>query len=202
MRTLFWVIGIVLVCAVSVLGIVFWKFQKEIKKDDPEYIVQFIKEHKEDKNVSVTIQYNQQHWVELNTKEPLPLASTVKIIVAIAYAQQAADGRINPQQQVDLKELEPFYIPKTDGGAHEAWLAQLDLQGMESVPLSEVANGMIAYSSNANTDYLMHILGLQYVNDVLTQLAVKEHEPLYPIVSAIYIPTQLMEEKSLTKKKH
>lgn len=200
MRTLFWVIGSVLVCAGSVLGIVFWKFQKEIKKDDPEYIVQFIKEHKEDKNVSVAIQYNQRHWVELNTKEPLPLASTVKIIVAIAYAQQAADGRINPQQQVDLKELEPFYIPKTDGGAHEAWLAQLDLQDMESVPLSEVANGMIAYSSNANTDYLVHILGLQYVNDVLSQLAVKGHEPLYPIVSAIYIPTQLMEEKSLTKK--
>lgn len=200
MRTLFWVIGSVLVCAGVVIGIVFWKFQKEIKKDDPEYIVQFIREHKEDKNVSVAIQYNQQHWVELNTKEPLPLASTVKIIVAITYAQQAADGRIKPQQQVDLKELEPFYIPKTDGGAHEAWLAQLTLQDMESVPLSEVANGMIAYSSNANTDYLMHILGLQHVNDVLTQLAVKEHEPLYPIVSAIYIPTQLMEEKSLTKK--
>lgn len=200
MRKLLWVMGSVLVCAGVIIGIVFWKFQKEMKKDDSEYIVRFIKEHKEDKNVSIAIQYNQQHWVELNTKEPLPLASTVKIIVAIAYAQQAADGRINPQQQVDLKELETFYFPKTDGGAHEAWLAQLDLQDMESVPLSEVANGMITYSSNANTDYLMHILGLQYVNDVLTQLDVKEHEPLYPIVSAIYIPTQLMEEKSLTKK--
>lgn len=157
--------------------------------------MQFIKEHKEDENISVAIHYNQQHWVELNTKEQLPLASTVKIIVAIAYAQQAADGRINPQEQVDLKELEAFYIPKTDGGAHKAWLAQLNLQGADSVPLSEVANGMIAYSSNANTEYLMHVLDFQIINDVLTQLNVEDHEPLYPIVSALYIPIHLMEEK-------
>lgn len=153
------------------------KFQKEVKKDDPEYIVQFMKENKGNKNVSVAIQYNRQSWVEQHTKEPLPLASTVKIIVAIAYAQQAADGHINPQQQVRLRELETFYIPKTDGGAHEAWLAQLNLNGKESVPLSEVAKGMITYSSNANTDYLMHVLGLQTINEVLTQLDVKVMNP-------------------------
>ncbi|WGT40367.1 serine hydrolase [Lysinibacillus sp. 1 U-2021] len=200
MKKLYWMIGSVLVCIGFVCSIIFWKFQKEIKKNDPEYIVQFIKEHKEDKNISVAIQYNQQHWVELNTKEQLPLASTVKIIVAIAYAQQAADGRINPKEQVNLKELEAFYIPKTDGGAHKAWLAQLNLQGADSVPLSEVANGMIAYSSNANTEYLMHVLDFQIINDVLTQLNVEDHEPLYPIVSALYIPIHLMEEKNLTKK--
>lgn len=200
MKKLYWMIGGVLVCIGFICSIIFWKFQKEIKKNDPEYIVQFIKEHKEDKNISVAIQYNQQHWVELNTKQQLPLASTVKIIVAIAYAQQAADGRINPKEQVNLKELEAFYIPKTDGGAHKAWLAQLNLQGADSVPLSEVANGMIAYSSNANTEYLMHVLDFQIINDVLTQLNVEHHEPLYPIVSALYIPIHLMEEKNLTKK--
>lgn len=129
MKKLYWVIGSILVCVGFVCSVIFWKFQKEIKRDDSEYIVQFMKEHKEDKNISVVIQYNQQHWVELNTKEQLPLASTVKMIVAIAYAQQAADGSINPQEQVPLKELEAFYIPKTDGGAHEAWLAQLNLEG-------------------------------------------------------------------------
>ncbi|QTB26873.1 serine hydrolase [Lysinibacillus sphaericus] len=200
MKKIYWMMGGLLICAGFVIGIVFWKFQKEMKKDDPEYIVQFIKEHRADKNVSVAIQHNQQYWVELNTMEQLPLASTVKIIVAIAYAQQAADGHINPQQQVRLRELETFYIPKTDGGAHEAWLAQLNLNGKESVPLSEVANGMITYSSNANTDYLMHVLGLQNINEVLTQLGVKGHEPLYPITSALYIPIQLRDEKSLTEK--
>ncbi|WKT76320.1 serine hydrolase [Lysinibacillus fusiformis] len=200
MKKWVWLTGGLLVCTGFVIGIVFWKIQKEVKKDDPEYIVQFMKENKGNKNVSVAIQYNRQSWVEQHTKEPLPLASTVKIIVAIAYAQQAADGHINPQQQVRLRELETFYIPKTDGGAHEAWLAQLNLNGKESVPLSEVAKGMITYSSNANTDYLMHVLGLQTINEVLTQLDVKGHEPLYPIASALYIPIQLRDEKSLTKK--
>jgi len=170
-KKLYWMMGGILICAGLVIGIVFWKFQKEIKKDDPEYIVQFIKEHRAD-----------------------------KIIIPIAYAQEAAEGRINPQQQVDLKELEVFYIPKTDGGAHEAWLAQLNLQGVDHVPLSEVASGMIAYSSNANTEYLMHVLGFQAINDVLTQLHVEDHEPLYPIVSALHIPVQVLKEKNLTKK--
>ncbi|MEK5433608.1 serine hydrolase [Lysinibacillus sp. FSL R7-0073] len=200
MKKWVWLTGGLLVCTGFVIGIVFWKIQKEVKKDDPEYIVQFMKENKGNKNVSVAIQYNRLSWVEQHTKEPLPLASTVKIIVAIAYAQQAADGHINPQQQVRLRELETFYIPKTDGGAHEAWLAQLNLNGKGSVPLSEVAKGMITYSSNANTDYLMHVLGLQNINEVLTQLDVKGHELLYPIASALYIPIQLRDEKSLTKK--
>lgn len=35
--------GGLLICAGFVIGIVFWKFQKEMQKDDPEYIVQFIR---------------------------------------------------------------------------------------------------------------------------------------------------------------
>ncbi|MEK5233781.1 serine hydrolase [Lysinibacillus sp. FSL K6-0232] len=200
MKIIYWIISGICVCVGLAIGIVFWKVQKNMTTADPEYIVQFIKDNQEGGNISLAIQHNQQPWIELNTEKPLVLASTVKIIVAIAYAQQAADGRINPQQQISLKDLETFYLPRTDGGAHKAWLAQLNLDGRDSVPLSEVAKGMIAYSSNANTEYLMHILGLQAINDVVVQLDVVKHEPLYPMTSALYIPMQLMEEQELTPK--
>ncbi len=59
---------------------------------------------------------------------------------------------------------------------------------------------MIAYSSNANTEFLMELLGLENINKVLEQLNLVDHEPLYPIVSSLYIPTQFMKEKGLTKK--
>ncbi|MGA3676568.1 serine hydrolase [Lysinibacillus agricola] len=200
MNIILWIIAGILVCGGLVMGIGFWMFKKEINEENPEYIVQFIKENIASENVSLAIDYNNEKWVDVNTNKQFPLASTVKIIIAIEYAQQAADGRINPQQQVSLKELETFYIPKTDGGAHEAWISALNQsKNIDSVPLSEVANGMIAYSSNANTEYLMHVLGLQNINEVLKSLNVLDHEPLYPITSAVYIPTQLMNEKNITK---
>ncbi|MGY3185841.1 serine hydrolase [Lysinibacillus sp. TE18511] len=199
MNIVLWIIVGILVCGGLVMGIGIWMFKKEINEENPEYIVQFIKENIASENVSLAIHYNNEKWVDVNTNKQFPLASTVKIIIAIEYAQQAADGRINPQQQVSLKELETFYIAKTDGGAHEAWISALNQsKNIYSVPLSEVANGMIAYSSNANTEYLMHVLGLQNINEVLKSLNVLDHDPLYPITSAVYIPIQLMNEKNLT----
>jgi len=195
-----WIIAGILVCGGLVMGIGFWMFKKEINEENPEYIVQFIKENIASENVSLAIHYNNEKWIDVNTNKQFPLGSTVKIIIAIEYAQQAADGRINPQQQVSLKELETFYIPKTDGGAHEAWISALNQsKNIDSVPLSEVANGMIAYSSNANTEYLMRVLGLQNINEVLKSLDLVDHESLYPSTSATYIPTQLMNEKNITK---
>lgn len=183
-----------------VIGAGVWMFQKDMNKEDPEYIVQFIKENAGNKKVSLSINYNGQKWVEVNANVQLPLASTVKTIVAIEYAQQAAKGQIDPQQEVSLKELNTFYVAKTDGGAHEAWLAQLnETEEIEKIPLSEVASGMIAYSSNANTDYLIKVLGLENINNVPKSFGISSHEPLYPIVSALFIPTQLMIEKKLTK---
>lgn len=176
-------------------------FKKDINKDEPDYILQFIKENSKSEKASLSINYNGEKWVEVNPNNLLPLASTVKIIIAIEYARQAANGQINPLQEVSLEELNTFYIPKTDGGAHEAWIASLnDGTNTDKVYLSEVAKGMIAYSSNANTEYLMNVLGLHNINTVLENIGVSNHEPLYPLVSAMYIPTQLMNEQNLTKR--
>ncbi|MDI3411909.1 serine hydrolase [Bacillus sonorensis] len=98
---------------------------EEIKKLNHEYIVQFVKAKSGSRNVSLSIKHNDETWVDVNGHEQLPLASTVKIILAIEYAQQAAEGKIDPQKEVKLKELDKFYIPKTDGDAHEAWITQL-----------------------------------------------------------------------------
>lgn len=193
------IVGIV-VLFVLIIGILAWSFKKYVNKEDPNYIVQFIKENIGNENVSLSINFNGQEWVEVNENKKLPLASTVKIIVAIEYAQQAAEGKIDPAQEISLEELNTFYVPKTDGGAHEAWIAQLN-KGQETinVPLSEVANGMIAFSSNANTEYLMNVLGFENINRVPESLGISKHDPLYPIVSVLFVTSQLMNEKNLTQ---
>lgn len=45
-----------------------------------------------------------------------------KIVIAIEYAKQVAEGKIRKDEKISLKELEKYYVKNTDGGAHPAWL--------------------------------------------------------------------------------
>lgn len=116
MKIVIWSIVSIVIVLVLIVGIGMYMFTKEIKAEQPEYIIDFLKENAAKGNVAMVINYNDEHWVNINEKEPLPLASTVKIIVAIEYAQQVADGKIDPNQIISLEELDKFYIAKTDGG--------------------------------------------------------------------------------------
>lgn len=51
----------------------------------------------------------------------------------------------------------------------------------------EVAKGMMQFSSNANTEFLMWKLGLNNINANLPKLGLDKHQPLYPFVSALYV---------------
>ena len=176
--------------------------QRKVKQAGPDEVWQFVQNHAAGGRAALTVRLNGENIVNVNGDRRMPLASTVKIIVAIEYARQAADGRIDPEQEVRLEALRSFYVPKTDGGAHEAWLRSLqDTYPGGSVPLSEVAAGMIAYSSNANTDYLLQQLGLKNVNSVLSLFGLDQHEPVYPLASTLFVPVRWMNEQQWSKKK-
>lgn len=189
---------IYLIIGLLIFVISFWMSRKDVTKENPTYIVQFMKENIMNKNVSIQIQYNDEEWVKVNTDTPLPLASTVKIIIAIEYAKEVADGQLNAEELVAFDELTHFYLPKTDGGAHQVWKKQF--KGKTHVSLHEVAKGMIMYSSNANTEYLMNRLGLDQINNNLHSLDLQSHEKIYPYVSAMLLPAKLMAEPNRTKK--
>ncbi|MCU0448923.1 MAG: class A beta-lactamase-related serine hydrolase [Bernardetiaceae bacterium] len=157
-------------------------------RGNADVLIEFIKNNPD--KTSLVLIRNDTVLLSLRPDQKMPLASTVKTIVAIEYAQQAAKGLVNPQQPVDLAELERFYLPLTDGGAHPNWLKQATADGLVKdgkVPLEEVAKGMIRHSSNANTEYLMAKLGLANINANLTVLNLPRHDPLYPLVSALLV---------------
>lgn len=195
----------IFLCVLLALGIVsgigFWLFHNLVGKENPEYILKLMDEKAKDGKIAMAINFNDENMVSVNANSELPLASTMKIVVAIEFARQAAEGKLDPNQEVSLRELEHFYIPNTDGGAHPAWIKSLDAskKSDSAVSLYEVAKGMIGYSSNANTDYLMDVLGLENINNLLNDLELTTHDPLYPIVGALYIPLQLLHEEQVTK---
>ena len=154
--------------------------------DGDNLVLKFIKENPD--KTAIKLVRNDTTLAAQNVDKMMPLASTVKIIVAIEYAEQAAHGLIDPDEQISLAELAQFYVPNTDGGAHPAWLNKVqDVIEEDAIPIREIAKGMITFSSNANTEWLLEKLGLDNVNNRLDSLGVKDHSPIYHLVSALFV---------------
>lgn len=166
-------------------------------RDNPNYVTKHLKENRDTSSLYVV-----ENGVELIDYEAAvvrPLASTVKILIATEYAMQINDGQLDKNEVVSIDELDKYYLKDTDGGAHEEWLNNLN--GKDEVTLHEVAQGMITYSSNANTDYLINLLGADNINNQGIELGLTSHEDVYPIVGSLLIPTYLNEENNGLDKK-
>ncbi|MEK5184850.1 serine hydrolase [Solibacillus sp. FSL W7-1324] len=173
-------------------------------RDNPNYIIQHLKENPE--SSSFYFAENGEPLITYQSTVIRPLASTVKILIAVEYAMQVDEDKLQKDRKISLNELNRYYFKNTDGGGHEAWLEALKQDGgiqNNEVTLHDVAKGMITYSSNANTDYLINLLGVDAINQRKKELGLTQHEDVYPIGSALLIPDFIqkdgMSEKELIK---
>ncbi|MGZ0040512.1 serine hydrolase [Paenibacillus ottowii] len=60
--------------------------------------------------------------ISYNSEFKMPLASTAKVIIAIEFARQVAAKLLDEHELVALEELNKFYIPGSDGNAHNNWI--------------------------------------------------------------------------------
>ncbi len=154
---------------------------------------------------SLVLEKNDTLIAALNATRLMPLASTVNIIVAIEFAKQASHNIFNKNEKISLKELDKYYLPNTDGGAHPRWIEYEKKSGNitgDSVRLIDVARGMIMFSSNANTEFLMDKLGFDNVNNNIQLLGLKQHTIIYPLVASLYLyqnPKKISEEKIIAQ---
>lgn len=175
------VFGVIAAMILILGGIGVWYFLP-----DKNHIADFIVEHP-DKS-AIQLVRNDSVLIDFQSDKMMPLASTVKIIIAIEYAEQAAKGMIDADELIDLDDLEKFHIPNTDGGAHNIWLKSIENIKQENrIPLRKVAQGMIQFSSNANTEWLCDKLGLANINRRIDSLGIQSHSPIYYIVSALFV---------------
>ena len=172
-------------------------------RDNPDYVMNHLLE-----NPQTTSLYVAENGVELIAYQSdivRPLASTVKMLIAVEYAMQIDAGTLNKDSAVSLDDLNRYYIRNTDG-AHEEWLKLMNSEGKvknNEVTVHDVTKGMVTYSSNANTDYLMDLLSITAINERTKTLGLKQHEEVYPISSAILISKHInsasMDEEQLIK---
>jgi len=181
------VLGIIVVLVVltGALGIYYF-LPSENKVSD------FIKNNPD--KTAILLVRNDTILAKQNPDKMMPLASTVKIIIAIEYAEQSSKGIINPDELVPISELDKFYVPKTDGNAHPAWLQSISREIIdEKVTNGEITKGMIKFSSNANTEWLLNKLGVENVNNQIDRLKLKNHTEIYYIVSALFVGKELFQ---------
>jgi D-alanyl-D-alanine carboxypeptidase len=162
--------------------------KSEIETSPAFSITEFIKNNPN--RSSLLLIRNDSVKVNLRTDQKFPLASTVKIIVAIEFAKQVASGKVNPKEMVSVDDLDLYYLTNTDGNAHPNWkknATERNELSNNKVTLQEVAKGMIWFSSNANTEYLMDKLGLDNINANLKELNLPNHDKVYPVVSSLFL---------------
>lgn len=168
-----------------------------MSKEDPDYVLKYIKEHKDDETCSLFIKRNGEVLTSINANKKLPLASTAKIVIAVEFAKQVSEGKISRDEQISLQELEKYYVKNTDGGAHPNWLEDAkarELVKNGQIALEEVAKGMIHYSSNANTTYLLEKLGIERVNESIKELELTSHDKFSSYTASLYMVEKELHE--------
>ncbi|MEK4628595.1 MAG: serine hydrolase [Solibacillus sp.] len=163
-------------------------------RDNPNYVVKHLKENPE--TSSLYVAKNGETIITYQSDVIRPLASTVKILIAVEYAMQIDAKQLSKDTPISIDLLNRFYYENTDGGAHQYWLSAMKEDGKlknNTVALHEVVKGMITYSSNANTDFLIDWIGQEAINHRAVVLGLTQHEEIYPIVGSLYIPVQLQQ---------
>lgn len=159
-------------------------------RPDANRVLDFIR--KNPTKASILLIRNDDIIAQKNIDKLMPLASTVKIIIAIEYAEQCSNATLDPDELVSFAELDRFYIPKTDGDAHPNWIKSLGGQTTsDQVSIREIAKGMIRFSSNANTEWLLNRLGREHVNERLVKLGIRNHTKIYNSDAALFIGKEL-----------
>lgn len=176
-----------LIASFIALGI--FTYNRNMKRNKHD-LLKFIKKHKD--KLSITLIEDGIKTLEHNSSKKLPLASTMKIIIAYSLVKEVGKRKLNLNEPVNISDLNNYYIKNTDGGSHEKWLNTSE--SSTKVTLLEVAKGMMHHSSNACTDFLIDRIGVNVINHYIQQLNL-EHDPISFLTPSVLLPAYLSESK-------
>lgn len=172
-----------LVASFVVLGIL--TYYRNLRKNKYD-LLKFIKKNKD--KLSITLIENGRITLEHKATKKLPLASTMKIIIAYSFVKEVGKRKLNLNELIEISNLNNYFIEDTDGGAHKKWLNTLSADN--EVTLLDVTKGMMHYSSNACTDFLIDKIGVNVINHYIQQLNV-DHDPINFITPSMLLPAYI-----------
>ncbi|MDQ0046859.1 beta-lactamase class A [Paenibacillus polymyxa] len=187
MKIILWIVAIILIFVlICILFLLIAKRQNN-KKTEMD-VLNFLKENPS--KASLYMIKNGMEKICYNSEVKMPLASTVKVIIAIEFVRQVVTKILDEQELVPLEELNKFYIPGSDGNAHHNWIKSIrsNHKGVQGkITLLDITHGMLAYSSNANTEFLMAKMGLDKINENIMKLSLSSHDKIFFFICGIHV---------------
>ncbi|MCX7595317.1 MAG: serine hydrolase [Fischerella sp.] len=198
----YWQLGIGFLL-LSVTGLVIWQQQNisrildifsvlsegkewSLQLKTPEDLLAYIIAHSNDVSLVAYEIGNYANGIFFNADKKRPLASTIKILVLAEYARQLERGILSPDQLVNLRDIEIYYLPGTDGNAHPNAVKELRRKGYintaNQIELQHIPWAMIRYSDNAATDYLIERLQRKNIEKLLVELSMENQDIPLPII--------------------
>lgn len=139
-------------------------------------VLKYITEHKQDIAVACFDPASPSSGFYHNADDPFPLASTFKMVLLLGYAEQVSAGALDPSESIPVADLDAYYLPDTDGGAHPEFIKSLG-EDRQTLSLAEAVDGMMVYSSNAAADYILSRLSSVEWNALYQRLGLDTVSP-------------------------
>mgnify|MGYP001489421882 CR=1 FL=1 len=154
-----------------------------------EDVLDYVAAHPESVSLAAWTVGEEGEGIFLNADVPRPLASTVKILVLAAYADRVEAGTLDPGERIPVAIWERFWLPGTDGRAHDRAMEELRererVADDGTVALDDVVRAMIRHSDNAATDLLLERFGPDALATFVERLDLPGQEPPFPIAGMI-----------------
>lgn len=115
---------------------------------------------------------------------PRTMGALGNIFLLIEYERQVADGIVNPDDLVDLAEIERYLLPQVNQNAHEGAMAFLT-EDESPITNDEAMQAMVQFNSLAIADYFWFKLGEENIRALMDSLALPNTETPVPL-SGIY----------------
>lgn len=119
-----------------------------------------------------------------NEHTPRTMGRLSNFFLVVEYVKEVQSGKLNPNQQVKLDEVNKFQLPFIDASNHDDALGFLEDQGRISnertIALADIVQMAVEYSDLAASDYLYFRIDPKRIDRLMDQLSIEETEPLLP----------------------
>ncbi|GAA4840871.1 hypothetical protein GCM10023331_27350 [Algivirga pacifica] len=127
-----------------------------------------------------------------------PTGNLYNLFIAIAYAQQAAQRTIEPEAPLDIQNIRQYNLHNPGFDAWEQYIRIYKKLRGNRIRTKDVAAGMMAFSLDPCSEYLMDQIGINRIEQEITKLPwVPKQTYHYPVSGKVvgFNPTQVSPEQ-------